>query len=317
MLNQKDDHNLFPKNWDSSDFKFFSKSRPEPEWITPEKAEQYLSKNIENNRKISETTVKRYSLDLEQGKWGAASLIQFDENGLLIDGQHRLSAIIKAKKAMPCYVLKNVPNKFVYTIDQHKPRSTADLFNLQSEKTDPNAKLLISTARTLYVTGLGVTKLQFTSSGIPDSLLLDYVKEHELFIRPIVESFALANNALVLSLFVRIFYNFQQGMPMKYKSWEKLKEYLLASAKIISNKGKVTYYDDISPLDELKEIKAYSNHLIEVKESHGVSIKNAAFFGQLQKIFYMVLVPNKNTYLSQIPKPELSRHFFPFPSDKS
>ncbi|NUN01320.1 MAG: hypothetical protein HUU41_09415 [Bryobacteraceae bacterium] len=63
--------------------------------ITPELARQWLERNV-RNRPISENTVIAYGLDMLEGRWqydGAP--IRFDTDGNLIDGQHRLSRLLK------------------------------------------------------------------------------------------------------------------------------------------------------------------------------------------------------------------------------
>lgn len=64
--------------------------------ITPEMAERCLAKN-ENNRNIRQRHVDRLAEDIKSGNWYVTHQgIAFDEDGKLLDGQHRLLAIVKA-----------------------------------------------------------------------------------------------------------------------------------------------------------------------------------------------------------------------------
>lgn len=64
--------------------------------ITPEIAAKMLEKNI-SNRTISPKVVNQYAKDMANNKWSFSNdTIDFDKEENLINGQHRLSAIIKS-----------------------------------------------------------------------------------------------------------------------------------------------------------------------------------------------------------------------------
>ena len=65
--------------------------------ITPDLAKSLLSLNIKNNRRISSVRVESYARDMRDDKFAETTMITIDENGRLIDGQHRLHAVIKAQ----------------------------------------------------------------------------------------------------------------------------------------------------------------------------------------------------------------------------
>lgn len=73
--------------------------------ITPEMAAKWLRENNEGNRAIKQTVVKKYAQDLINDHWRVThQCIAFDSHGHLIDGQHRLSAVVLASKSMTAYV---------------------------------------------------------------------------------------------------------------------------------------------------------------------------------------------------------------------
>lgn len=79
------------------------------ETITPQMAHEYLKANTQNYRKLSRKIVYRYADDMKAGKWELnGEPIVFDEKGLLKDGQHRLAAIIIAKKPIKMAVVRGV-----------------------------------------------------------------------------------------------------------------------------------------------------------------------------------------------------------------
>lgn len=88
------------------------------ELITPEKAKEYFACNIENNRPINSLRVSTYANDILSGNWSNnAETIKFDRNGKLIDGQHRLKAIIKSERSVYMWVARGVDENALKTVD--------------------------------------------------------------------------------------------------------------------------------------------------------------------------------------------------------
>lgn len=77
------------------------------EQITPEQAERYLSNNTDINRRRSEHKVERYARFMTAGEWILTpEPIAFDENCMLIEGQHRLAAVVKSGLAQSFWVIR-------------------------------------------------------------------------------------------------------------------------------------------------------------------------------------------------------------------
>lgn len=78
-------------------------TRPEPHLeiaeVTPELAEEWLKKNAYNFRKLRPKVVQNMAESMIRGEWdlNGSSNIVFDKAGHLINGQHRLSAVVAAK----------------------------------------------------------------------------------------------------------------------------------------------------------------------------------------------------------------------------
>jgi hypothetical protein len=115
------------------------------EWITPAIAEQYLEFN-EKNRKLRKETVEVYARDLRAGKWLiSGDTIKFDSTGRLIDGQHRLKAILLANTATWGLVVRGVEPDVQRVLDTQARRSAADA--LRFAGIDKNAQLISGIAR--------------------------------------------------------------------------------------------------------------------------------------------------------------------------
>jgi hypothetical protein len=96
------------------------------ERITPKMAKEYLEHNLKN-RPCSERVVNDYVNRMKAGEWMLSpDAIAFDYNGNLINGQHRLRAIVKSGVECDFYVGRNCqPAVFVVT-DEGKKRSAGD-----------------------------------------------------------------------------------------------------------------------------------------------------------------------------------------------
>lgn len=95
------------------------------EHITPEIAEKYLGNNLVN-RNVSNVTVHAYMQDMLNGAWDETTgdTISFDENGNLVNGQHRLMAVAKSGHAINVWVCRGASSTGIY--DNNRKRSCSD-----------------------------------------------------------------------------------------------------------------------------------------------------------------------------------------------
>ena len=98
-----------------------------PVTITPELAKILLDFNLNNNRKISAYTVAKYAKKIQQGQWGNSSPITFSDKNHLIDGQHRLKAVIKAGIPVPFPVMLGIPEETAENFDRGRRRTITDV----------------------------------------------------------------------------------------------------------------------------------------------------------------------------------------------
>lgn len=118
-----------------------AKPRKEPtfsiEDVTPARAAKYLATAARNrNRKAS--VVARYAADMRNGRWLLnGEGLKIDQDGNLIDGQHRAAAIVEAGVTVRMVVMRNVPAESFATLDQGSRRTAGDHLGLLGE-TNPN-----------------------------------------------------------------------------------------------------------------------------------------------------------------------------------
>jgi hypothetical protein len=96
--------------------------------VTPAMAAQYLKANTNNPRKLNKMNLKRLKTELTGGLWVATTQgVGFDTDGVLVDGQHTLTAIVDtgvtAENLLVCY---NLSPKSRYKIDVGRKRDLSD-----------------------------------------------------------------------------------------------------------------------------------------------------------------------------------------------
>lgn len=103
--------------------------------ITPEMASGYLRLNLAHNRRLSDATVSFYAKQMVTNQWRmTGDGIKFSTEGKLIDGQHRLSAIVKSNKTITLTVISELEEDIVNVLDTGKSRSAGDLLSIMQIK---------------------------------------------------------------------------------------------------------------------------------------------------------------------------------------
>lgn len=101
--------------------------------ITPTLALEWLEQNTKNRPKRPKK-VREYARDMKSGKWKlSGDTIKFDRNGVLLDGQHRLMAVIESDTPIASDVRFGLdPNVFI-NIDTHIKRQPHDFLSIRGE----------------------------------------------------------------------------------------------------------------------------------------------------------------------------------------
>ena len=109
------------------------------ELVTPERAAQFLTAN-NANRKVRPGWVRILSARIRRGEWTCSHQgVAFDPRGNLLDGQHRLLAIVDA--GIPCKmaVFRNADPESFRVLDQGARRSMADMAGIDKRVIEPCA----------------------------------------------------------------------------------------------------------------------------------------------------------------------------------
>lgn len=168
------------------------------EKITVEKAQAFLLKN-KSNRPINKSNLDALILQMKKGLFHATGeSIKIDENGVLVDGQHRLQAIVKTGKEFQLPVVRGLsPEAFKY-IDTGKKRTAADVLGIDGVPNPTRVAAVVSfvlnfsgnrysdasqnNKKNVYVTNAIVSEfVSKNKDSIIESMAAGFVKENSLF----------------------------------------------------------------------------------------------------------------------------------------
>ena len=92
------------------------------EHIGPTEAKDLLLAN-RCNRSVRKNAVEQYAAEMKEDQWHlGCDAIGFDETGALINGQHRLFAILQSEKVLPFLIARGLPKKSRDSLDVGKKR---------------------------------------------------------------------------------------------------------------------------------------------------------------------------------------------------
>ena len=99
------------------------------ELVTPQQALQMLQHN-DGNRPLRKRFVDQYVDDIIRGKWKLSHQgVAFSKDGRLLDGQHRLTAIVESGISVQMVIARNVDEASFLVMDRGKTRSLRDILD--------------------------------------------------------------------------------------------------------------------------------------------------------------------------------------------
>ena len=144
--------------------------------ITPEMAKELLAMNTNNFRRLDRRTVERYANDILLGNWHLTGDTIKVYNGTLVDGQHRLAAIIKANRPIRTAFASGFTSESLH-IDKGKPRTIHQWMHNDGHK---NVNTLVGTVKLVlqYIEGDWQIKKPFV--GYSDEQIIEYADDYRL-----------------------------------------------------------------------------------------------------------------------------------------
>lgn len=149
------------------------------ETITPETAQAYLTCQIDGQRNIRESHVSDLAINMKRGSFRLSPDCITVVKGQLANGQHRLSAVIKA--GVPCdfLVMRTDDEELFKVIDSGAKRSVADcIVGVENSRNVASAaQLILFYDRGLLSTGAGFHG-NVSSKSITRTELLDFIRKN-------------------------------------------------------------------------------------------------------------------------------------------
>lgn len=100
------------------------------ETVTPAIAEAWLEHNA-LNRPLRLNVARRYADMMRRGQWmQIGDPIRFDITGRLLDGQHRLKAIVDAGVTLELVVIRDLPTESFQVMDTGRSRTPGDVLSM-------------------------------------------------------------------------------------------------------------------------------------------------------------------------------------------
>ncbi|MBO0883441.1 MAG: hypothetical protein J2P17_24515 [Mycobacterium sp.] len=113
--------------------------------ITPTKAAEMLQANT-SNRPLSKRVVQTFAEAMKRGEWKITHQgVAVDTNGTLVDGQHRLAAVIEANLPVEMTVFTDVPPDTFDVLDTGKRRNAADVLAIEGEQSTHHLAAMLRT----------------------------------------------------------------------------------------------------------------------------------------------------------------------------
>ena len=148
------------------------------ELITPTLAKDMLKKNT-NNRPVNNRQVELYSADMENNEWQveACQPIILDDNQRILDGQHRLHAIVRSNTTHFMLIKRGTPVDVRAVLDTGLGRTASHEATMQGI---PNSSKMTRTAQFLLRHDTyGLRNAASSSPKIINRDVVDFVKEHQ------------------------------------------------------------------------------------------------------------------------------------------
>jgi len=124
--------------------------------FSPETAEAFLEAANVRNRKMRQKKVKDFALAMRRGKWRLQNNILISESGELLDGQHRLLAVVESGREQT-FIVQVIPSreseKANSVVDCGVPRNLPDYLNFRGVENATRVSPVLRLERNARISG--------------------------------------------------------------------------------------------------------------------------------------------------------------------
>lgn len=153
--------------------------------IGPAEAKAMLDKLHPGQRSVSEAVVKRYASSMRAGTWDLVPHgLVFDAEGHLVDGQHRLLAVVESGTEQMFTISTLPPGASTRGIDRGKSRTQGHVMEMTGLACRGEGRVLAACCRALYALSIDVVK-------VPDfeSVMGAVVENNGATVRKVIDLF--------------------------------------------------------------------------------------------------------------------------------
>lgn len=142
----------------------------EVEEVTPEIAQEWLEQHNTHNRRIRKNQVLALARDMQNSQFlFTGDTVKFDWNDVLLDGQHRLAAIVESGRSANLVIVRGLDPRSQSAVDINSRRLAYDALRLKGVEGDMKNAAAIARSVFMYDVGQVPTHLQTIS----------FVEEHD------------------------------------------------------------------------------------------------------------------------------------------
>lgn len=147
------------------------------EAISPEVALAYLEQNI-HNRNVRQARVNRYAADMRNGVWHITNdAVTFATDGTLLNGQHRLWAVVESGVTVEMLVLRGARPESMAAMDTGAARTAGDYFGKAGLK-EQHPALLAAAIKQIILLDTGRVSADRSGQEITNFQMEDWLDEH-------------------------------------------------------------------------------------------------------------------------------------------
>lgn len=140
------------------------------EEVTPDLAQEWLDQHNTHNRRIRKNQVEALARDMEANQFlFTGDTVKFDWNDTILDGQHRLAAIVKSGKPASLVIVRGLDPRSQSAMDINSRRLAYDALKLRGADGDMKNAAAIARSVFMYDTGTVPTHIQ----------TIQFVEEHQ------------------------------------------------------------------------------------------------------------------------------------------
>lgn len=142
-------------------------------YVRPEMAVELLVCNT-MNRELKPAVVERYANDMQNGLWHTTGIpIAIDWNGVLLNGQHTLNAIVRSGIPQWVFIARDIDPEAIIAFDDGKRRSFADNLHIMGHKYPAQ---IACCAR--YLRMYDLKMYSFACNGFSNSIMKEFLDEN-------------------------------------------------------------------------------------------------------------------------------------------